>query len=253
MITISGLFPTENYTTIYGEDATRGLQRQAQSLREKFSADAFGSSVREASNSALSGELPDEILNFVLAADEEAYTLFLSRLEQLATPSAVATRADNFRNIPLLVDHDTRMPLAQSADRSVIYESTAEGLSFTAQLRPTRFTRAVAEAVQTGKLNSVSVGFNRPKRSEQITDLGATHSEGAVPTFSPTPPHRRLDGSTYTVGRDGESGQRWRVIREADLSEVSLVFRPAYKHTDVQVRGRSNNNRMRQVEYYEVA
>ncbi|MBT54772.1 MAG: HK97 family phage prohead protease [Mameliella sp.] len=110
-------------------------------------------------------------------------------------------------DIHLLVHHDMQKPLASRGAGSLILEDTDEALTFEATLAP----------------EMRAVGY--------VQDFLGTLGAGLVGGISPG--FRVPQGGDY-VKRDGEGLMR--VVRSADLIEISAVTKPAYPAAQIEAR-----------------
>lgn len=122
---------------------------------------------------------------------------------------------DPDREIHLLSGHSYDRPLASRSRGSLELEDRADALTFAAELpdeaaRPT-WMRDTVLALEAGLIGGVSPGF-------------------AVPPASAVPDAEGLEAEA------GNPGVQVRVIRAAVLFELSLVTRPAYGETEVDLR-----------------
>ena len=130
---------------------------------------------------------------------------------------------DAEREIHLLVGHSFDKPLASRGARSLELEDTAEALTFRAQLpeaQPT-YMRDTLLQLDAGLIGGVSPGFRVPPKS-------------AVPNAEELLPE------------PGNPGVAIRRINEAVLIEISLVSRPAYDETAVELNAAHLAGRERQ-------
>lgn len=122
---------------------------------------------------------------------------------------------DPSREINLLVGHDLGKPLASKRAGSLELEDSAEALTFRAVLpdvddQPTYMVDALKQ-YRAGLVGGISPGFRVPPR-DVVPD---------AETLIPEP---------------GNPGVKIRLIRAAVLFELSLVTRPAYDDTTVDLR-----------------
>ena len=123
---------------------------------------------------------------------------------------------DPTREINLLSGHTFNAPLASRQRGSLKLEDTPEELQFTAQLpleseQPTWMIDTV-KAVRAGLVGGISPGFRVPP-ADVVPD---------AESLEPEP---------------GNPGVFIRVIRAAVLFELSIVTRPAYTGTSIDIRG----------------
>lgn len=132
------------------------------------------------------------------------------------------------REVHLLAGHSYAAPLASRRAGTLELESDADALRFRAKLppdeaRPTWMRDAVL-ATEAGLIAGVSPGFKVPPKS-------------AVPD------------AEELIPEEGNPGVMIRRIRQAVLFELSLVTRPAYPETEVNLRDKGaveplNNRRL---------
>lgn len=124
---------------------------------------------------------------------------------------------DEARDISLLVGHDFGQPLASRSVGSLSLSETAAGVEFTAALPPPNRQPSwmvdTVRSIEAGLIQGVSPGFKVPPL-DVVPD---------AETFEPEP---------------GNPGVEIRVIHQAVLFELSLVTRPAYAGTAVEVRAK---------------
>ena len=139
-------------------------------------------------------------------------TVRKERFQPLAFRFAVE---DPNREINLLRGHSFDAPLASKRNGTLVLEDAEDGLSFTARLP--------AEADQPGYMK------------DTLAMIRAGLVGGVSPGFS-VPPRSVVPGAETLEPEAGNPGVMVRVIREAVLAELSLVTRPAYPDTDVDMR-----------------
>ena len=127
---------------------------------------------------------------------------------------------DEAREIHLLSGHSFDKPLASKRGGTLKLEDRDDGLSFEAELpdeaaQPS-WMRDTVMALQAGLIGGISPGF-------------------AVP-----PPSAVANAETL-VDEPGNPGVQIRVIRQAVLHELSLVTRPSYPATEIDLRGRADD------------
>lgn len=136
--------------------------------------------------------------------------------KEMFAPGAFRFALDDLeRDIHLLAGHSYAQPLASRKAGSLELEDTADALRFRAALpdeadRPTWLDDTV-KATAAGLVAGVSPGFRVPPKS-------------VVPDAETLEPE------------EGNPGVSIRVIRQAVLYELSLVTRPAYGETEIDVR-----------------
>ena len=122
---------------------------------------------------------------------------------------------DPDREIHLLAGHSYDKPLASKRGKTLRLEDRDDALRFEAALpdeddQPSWMRDSVL-ALQGGLIGGISPGF-------------------AVPPATVVP------GAEELVPEEGNPGVQVRVIRQAVLHELSLVTRPAYSDTDIDLR-----------------
>ena len=122
---------------------------------------------------------------------------------------------DPDRDITLLLGHDFNSPLATKLAGSLELESTPAALRFAATL-PDEAAQTIAQVdavkqVQQGLVRGLSPGFR-------------------------VPPKTAVSNAERLEDEVGNPGVQIRVIEAAVLFELSLVSRPAYQDTEIDVR-----------------
>ena len=122
---------------------------------------------------------------------------------------------DRQREINLLAGHSFDQPLASKLAGSLLLDDTSRGLQFRATLPPENrqptWMRDTVLAVNAGLIRGVSPGFKVPP-ADVVQDAEVLEDE------------------------PGNPGVQIRRIRAAVLFELSLVTRPAYPNTEVDIR-----------------
>ena len=122
---------------------------------------------------------------------------------------------DETREINLLSGHTFDRPLASKQSGSLRLRDSDDSLDFAATLPPESeqpsWMRDTVLAVRAGLVNGISPGFRVPPRS------AIANAEELIP-------------------EPGNPGVSIRLIRQAVLFELSLVTRPAYPDTSVDLR-----------------
>ena len=122
---------------------------------------------------------------------------------------------DDLHEIDLLRGHDFDSPLGSKQSGTLDLDDTVEGLSFEARLpteaRQPTWMRDTVLAVRSGLIRGISPGFRVPPTS------AVANAETLIPEA-------------------GNPGVFIRQINEAVLFELSLVTRPSYVETSVDVR-----------------
>jgi uncharacterized protein len=147
----------------------------------------------------LSGRFPYSSVTTLSDGVEKRREVFEAR----AFGASVATDGD----IHLLVHHDFDRPLASRAAGSLTIEDTDEALTFEATLAPEMrnvgYVRDFLSTLAAGLVGGISPGFRVPKGGDYVKRSG----QGLL-----------------------------RVVRSADLLEISAVTRPAYPHAQIEAR-----------------
>ena len=164
--------------------------------KERIAPDAFGWQVREFEK--LQGELAATIES---AIDEARVQVLRQELER--------------RNIHVLAGHSYDRPLGDRLRGSARVSSTREAVEFEVDLpdeadQPGYMKDAIA-MIRAGLIGGISPGFRVPPRAV-------------------VPDGERLEPEI------GNEAVQVRVIENAVLAELSIVTRPAYSDTDVDVR-----------------
>ena len=131
---------------------------------------------------------------------------------------------DAEREIHLLAGHSFDRPLASRRAGTLILEDSDDALSFTATLpeesaQPTYMRDAVMQ-IHAGLVGGISPGFRVPPPS------AVANAERLIP-------------------EPGNPGVQIRVIDAAVLYELSLVTRPTYQETELDLRGLHEPRRRR--------
>ena len=139
------------------------------------------------------------------------------RKESFASRAFAFAVEDAEREIHLLSGHSYDKPLASKRGGTLRLEDRDDGLSFEADLpdenaQPSWMLDVVL-SMRAGLIGGISPGFAVAPRS-------------VVP------------GAEELIPEPGNPGVQIRVIRQAVLHELSLVTRPAYPETEVDLRGR---------------
>ena len=164
--------------------------------KERIAPDAFGWQIREFEK--LQGELSQAIGD---AVDEARVQVLRQEIER--------------RNIHVLAGHSYDRPMGDMLRSGARVQSTREAVEFEIELpdesnQPSYMRDAVA-MVRAGLIGGISPGFRVPPRAV-------------------VPNGERLEPEP------GNPAVQVRVIENAVLSELSIVTRPAYSETDIDVR-----------------
>lgn len=166
-----------------------------------------GLEVRTSADGAtvLRGRFPYAVPTLLQGGRERRREVFEAR----AFGASVADGGD----VHLLVHHDMQKPLASREAGSLRLEDTDDALTFEATLAPEMrsvgYVQDFLGALAAGLVGGISPGFRVPK--------GGDH-----------------------VKRDG--GGLMRVVRSADLIEISAVTKPAYPAAQIEARNWTPDN-----------
>ena len=159
----------------------------------------------------------DEFSNLAAAVDDAIERRQVTDTERLVPD--VLVQARDRANIHVLVGHDFDKPLGDLASGTARLESNRDGVAFEVDLpdpdQQPSWMRDAVQAVRGGLMRGVSPGFRIPPRA-----------------VSP--------GAERLVPEPGNSSVMIRDIHDAILTELSLVTRPAYSGTDVELRSEAN-------------
>ena len=175
---------------------TATVRDRGRRRKERIGPDAFGWQMREFAK--LQKEIGRKIEDTI---DAYRLSLFEEELER--------------RNVHILAGHDFNKPLGDMKRGTARVTSTNEALEFEVDLpdeadMPSYMLDAVKE-VRTGRAGGISPGFKVPPRNVVAN----------AETIEPEP---------------GNPGVDVRVVNQAVLYEVSVVSRPSYGSTDVDLR-----------------
>ena len=164
--------------------------------KERIAPDAFGWQIREFA------KLQDELAATISdSLDEARLQLLRQELER--------------RNIHVLAGHSYDRPMGDMLRSGARVTSTREALEFEVELPPDAdqpgYMRDTIAMIRAGLIGGISPGFR-------------------VPPKAVVPNGERLEAEP------GNPGVQIRVIENAVLSELSIVTRPAYSETDIDVR-----------------
>ena len=164
--------------------------------KERIGPDAFGWQIREFAK--LQGELAATI---EAAADEARVQLLRQELER--------------RNVHILAGHSYDKPLGDMLRSGARVTSTKDAIDFEIDLPDVAdmpgYMKDTIAMIRSGLIGGISPGFRVPPK-------------GVVPNGERLEPE------------PGNPAVQVRVIENAVLSELSIVTRPAYSETDVDVR-----------------
>ena len=135
------------------------------------------------------------------------------RRREVFQARAFGKSVDDGGDIHLLVHHDFDRPIASRSAGSLTFEDRDDGLSFEARISP--------------EMEAVS----------HVRDFLGTLAAGLVGGISPG--FRVPEGGSY-VKRDGLGLMR--VVRTADLIELSAVTKPAYPQAQIEARNWTPND-----------
>ena len=164
--------------------------------KERIEGDAFGWQIRRFAE--LQQEISDAIEG---AVDQARIEILRQELER--------------RNVHVLAGHDYNRPLGDLRSGTARITSDRGAVAFEVDLPPEAdqpsWVRDTVAMVRSGLAGGVSPGFRVPPAS------AVANAEGFEPEL-------------------GNPGVSVRVIRQAVLSEISIVTRPAYSETGIDVR-----------------
>ena len=127
------------------------------------------------------------------------------------------------REIHLLSGHDYNKPLASKQGGTLELFDREGKLEFVANLGP-------------GEISLPSFADDIIRLIEQAESAGALRSPlGVSPGFR-IPPQQVVPNAVSIIAEAGNPGVAIRVIRQANLYELSLVGRPAYPGTNISLR-----------------
>ena len=175
---------------------TATVRDRGRRRKERIGPDAFGWQMREFAK--LQKEMGQKIEDTI---DAYRLSLFQEELER--------------RNVHVLAGHDFNKPLGDMKRGTARVTSTDEALEFEVDLpdeadMPSYMLDAVKE-VRTGRAGGISPGYK-------------------------VPPRNVVPNAETTVPEPGNPGVDIRVVNQAVLYEVSVVSRPVYGSTDVDLR-----------------
>ena len=199
---ISGRFPYNRTATV----ASRGRVR-----KERFKSFAFSFQVKRFR------ELQTQLARLVGKTFEEVEDALAEGVELRAGAGEVSAVLDELerRNIDLLVGHSFDRPLASLIRGTLTVNDTADALTFDAALPP--------EDEQPAYMK------------EAVLQLRAKLLRGVSPGFQ-VPPASTVPNAETLTPEPGNPGVMIRDVSQAVLYEMSLVTRPAYAETSVDVR-----------------
>ena len=177
-------------------DKTATISDRGRARKERIAPDAFGWQMREFQK--LQSEYAAIAAN---AADRARVELLRQEIER--------------RNVHVLAGHSFDKPLGDMRSGTAAIVSTREAVEFEVDLpaeddMPT-YMRDTVAMVRAGLVGGISPGFKVPPR-DVVPDAEVLEPEA------------------------GNPGVHVRVIRQAVLYELSLVTRPAYTETDIDLR-----------------
>ena len=200
--TLSGSFP-------YGKMAT--VRNRGRRRKERFEPFAFAYAITEFDR--LNRQLSELVQTEAAAGDLQA--VLESRAADMPPRIEQLRQALERTNIHLLVGHDFNRPLGDLISGNLRIEDTQQGVNFEVDLpdenRQTSWSRDAITAVETGLFRGLSPGFNVPPL-------------GVVPN------------AEQDIAEPGNPGVTIRSVKHAVLYEMSLVARPAYSETGIDVR-----------------
>ena len=221
---LAGAFPYDETAII----SDRGSVR-----KERFGPDAFGWQIREFAK--LQRRASDEIDRLIKeegaragrkqaakqTTTQQVQDALLSGARQESTRLLTSAALKEIRqqlerrNIHLLSGHNFNSPMASLLGRTLAITSTRKALTFVAKLpplgsRPT-YMVDILKGIESGLVTGLSPGFR-------------------------VPPSTAVAIAEKLIPEPGNQGVMIRQILAAVLYEISLVTRPAYSGTDIDVR-----------------
>ena len=141
----------------------------------------------------------------VYNSDSEDLGGFIERI----APGAFKRSLDSSQDVRGFWNHDSRLLLGRRSNGTLRLNDTDQGLAVEIDLPSTSYARDAAELIRRGDLSQMSFGFTIPQGGDEWL-----------------PP-------------EGDEPLRRRIIRQANLMEVSVVSIPAYPQTEIGLRALS--------------
>ena len=133
----------------------------------------------------------------------------LGGFREYIAPGAFKRTLDSNEDVRALLDHDTRLVLGRRSAGTLRLHEDTRGLAVEIDLPSTSYARDAAELIRRGDVSQMSFGFTLSKGDDEWL-----------------PP-------------EGDEPLRRRIVRQANLMEVSVVSIPAYPQTEVGLRSLS--------------
>lgn len=130
----------------------------------------------------------------------------LGGFREFIAPGAFKRSLDSGEDVRALLDHDTRLVLGRRSAGTLRLHEDSKGLAVEIDLPSTSYARDAAELIRRGDVSQMSFGF--------------------------TIPH----GGDEWLPPEGDEPLRRRIVRQANLMEVSVVSIPAYPQTEIGLR-----------------
>ncbi|WP_069435906.1 HK97 family phage prohead protease [Methyloceanibacter methanicus] len=145
------------------------------------------------------------------------------------------------KEIHLLVGHNFGKPLASKLTDTLIFLDTAEALEFDALIAPaiaaTSYGRDIIAMIMSGLAFGISPGFRiPPKRAVAVPVTTEIETVRRPISGEPVTIEDEPNDGTLDENGDPRYGAIIRLIWEALLYEISIVTRPAYKESQVEMR-----------------
>lgn len=126
-------------------------------------------------------------------------------------------------NVLGLINHNPRQQIMQTGNRTLSMREVDAGLEVKAILNPRSFLqRAILNDLDNGDITGMSIGFNLNRANRR------------PPTETPIP---REGKGVYVESFDSTTNTQWRILKDVDLQEVSVLTRgnnPAYRDTELK-------------------
>jgi hypothetical protein len=133
----------------------------------------------------------------------------LGGFREFIAPGAFKRTLDSNEDVRALLDHDTRLVLGRRSAGTLRLHEDTRGLAVEIDLPSTSYAKDAAELIRRGDVSQMSFGFTISKGDDEW-----------LPPESDEPLRRRI-------------------VRHANLMEVSVVSIPAYPQTEVGLRSLS--------------
>lgn len=229
---VKGFIPYEQYATVDADNTRQGFGRG----REKIAKFAFKDAVKAAQPDEFALDL-SELFETVVKLTNKGITS-----QQIAAAldgdAPLVTRARR-PHIDLLIDHNPKLRLASTEDKTLRLQDTEEGLYYYAKILPSRAADVLMLAHERGNVGGSSFGYQR--NGETTVTRDADEQPETLVPLEARQTNTRLDGSDYVHGVDAQTKRPWTVLKRVDLREVSVLrfSPPAYKNATAQLAERS--------------